>query len=588
MGTFTYEGNKFYYDGKEFSLRSGAMHYFRIPECYWYDRLLKLKECGFNCVETYIAWNLHEKKEGEYDFYGALDVGKFLDIAKSLGLFAIVRPGPYICAEWDGGGLPHWLFSGRRTKIRCNDTLFLERTKRYLNRVFQVIRPRLVTRGGNVLMVQVENEYGSYGNDKQYLKELVDFHKENGVDCLLFASDGASSLFYEGGKTEGCLHFFNFGSNVEQQMSFYEKTGLCQPRVCAEFWAGWFDHWGEEHHTRPVSEVVENIEIFLKNGWGFNVYMFHGGTNFGFWNGCNYSDELGIRPTVTSYDYCAPLSEAGDRTPGYYAIRDLFIRYGADVPEITAKETEKRAYGKVEFTCAALLFSNLARIGVMKESLTPLTMEECGQGQGYILYQTQLCKDISGSKLTFENLGDRAVVFLDEVQVGVYQHLKCKEKLSISTKKPAILSVLVENQGRINYGCRIADVKGLTDVCVEQQRQFGWKNFSLPMDDLDKLAYAPIHEVNDFAEKPAFFKGYFQVDVPADSFLRIDGFCRGFVLVNGFNLGRYDKTGPQKTLFLPKNLLKEGQNELVVFDSDGALRLDAELVSVPDLGGKGV
>jgi beta-galactosidase len=588
MARFTYQGKQFYLDGKEFVLRSGAMHYFRIPKEYWRDRLLKLKECGFNCVETYIAWNYHEEQEGVFDFEKEKDFGEFLDIAKELGLLAIVRPGPYICAEWNSGGLPFWLFSQTAGEMRCDSPVYMQKLTKYLENVFALICPRVIDNGGNVIMLQVENEYGSYGNDAVYLSKLVKIYRELGANCLLFTADGPAQLF-KVGTVEGCLPFWNFGSEIEERMKIYDELELPDtPRVCAEFWGGWFDHWGETHHVRPNEEVIREIETFIKNDYGFNMYMFHGGTNFGFWNGCNYKDEVGLLPTTTSYDYDAPLTESGDRTELYYSIRSLFEKYGVDVPPLTATESEKRAYGKVCFEGQAPLFPQMDKIGILRKSIKPMTMEECGQEHGYIVYRTCIGDNLQGEVLTLKDVADRAIVFLDDKRIGEYYPKKEETQIVIDMegKKSATLTVLVENEGRINYGPYIGEHKGMKTVLGRIQMQFGWENISLPMDDLSSLCFAPYMGKQELAcqNHPTFFKGSFIVDTPADTFLLLDGFSKGFVTINGFNLGRYNKIGPQKTLYLPKTLLKNGKNEMIVFDIEGTIMPSAELIDKAILG----
>ena len=386
MKNFTYKNSEFYLNGKEFKVYSGAIHYFRMPREYWCDRLLKLKECGFNTVETYIAWNVHEPKEGEFDFSGDNDVAAFLRMAQELGLYAIVRPGPFICAEWEAGGFPPWLFKDRNVRVRCNDVRYMEKVENYLTRLFDELRPNLLINGGNVFMMQVENEYGGYGNDKSYLRRLVEIYRKCKMDCLLFTADGAwINMLVKGSLTDECLPFVTFGSRTEVSMRSVDPISPNTPKMCAEFWCGWFDHWGEEHHTRTSEDILKDFVPFLENGWNFNFYMFFGGTNFGFMNGANFAGGK-LQPTVTSYDYCAPLNEAGDRTENYYKIRDEFIKHDVPVPPLTAKDSEKAAYGRIDLSRRAFLFDNLGEKHI--KSPYPLTMEEVGQNYGYILYST--------------------------------------------------------------------------------------------------------------------------------------------------------------------------------------------------------
>lgn len=572
MATFTYKGDKFYLSGKEFPVFSGAIHYFRVPREYWHDRLLKLKECGFNTVETYVAWNLHEKKEGEFDFCGGLDLAAFLDEAAALGLYAIVRPGPYICAEWEAGGFPAWLFNKSGLKLRCDSEPYFSILKRYIAAVADVVRPKLITNGGNVIMMQVENEYGSYGNDHVYIDKLYREYKKNGLDCQLFTADGTEKYMLDGGPHPECLTFLTFGSDPVKSFTAAKDYIKDRPKMCAEFWCGWFDHWGEEHHTRTPESVCADLEPFFENGWNFSFYMFHGGTNFGFMNGANcFSEYL---PTVTSYDYCALLSESGDRTEAYYKVREMFGKYGYKVPELTAKDSEKAAFGRVDFTEKADLFDNLNNIGYAIKSSDMKTMEECGQGYGYILY-TGSCPEIDWA-LTLENMHDRTTVYLDGVKTAVLERAKHEDTFPVKTlgKKSTKLQMLVENMGRINYGPFIYDRKGISGARFGyQQYLFGWEMHCLPMDDLDKLKFVKAGKFD--TQNPTFLRAEFNVDKPADTFVEIVGGKKGFVTVNGFNLGRYFNTSsPQKTLYVPAPVLKAGKNEIVVFESDG---IDGEI-----------
>ncbi len=588
MGILTYEGNSFYMDGEKYTVLSGTMHYFRIPREYWYDRLLKLKECGFNTVETYTPWNLHEPSEGEFDFSGNLDVSEYITLAEALGLNVILRPGPYICAEWDFGGLPAWLLKYEKMPLRCYDETFLSKVKRYYDALLDKVRPHLASNGGAVIMIQVENEYGSYGNDKEYLRAIAKIYEDNGIDCMYFTSDGAAMMLLSGGTLDECLAVINFGSKPQSNLAILKDFRPNQPLMCGEYWCGWFDHWFEEHHTRTAEEICKDFEEFFKIGASFNFYMFHGGTNFGFMNGANYSEKY--EPTITSYDYCAPLNEAGDRTPTYYAVRDMIAKYFGSVPELTATETKKAAYGRVTLTEAADLFENLDRLSTPVRSPNPQFMEELGQNYGYILYRSVLKGPREKRTLTVENIHDRVQIFLDGKLKGTY----CRwappteeEKISFALGKDDTvqMDLLVENMGRINYGMHMRDRKGISGVWLDGQYHFGWDIYSLPMgEETRRLAFRPIAE--DRINSPTFLRGTFEIDgTPADTFIRLDGFCKGFVKINGFNIGRYfNEAGPQKTLFVPAPILKSGENEIVVFESDYTNSFEVEFFAEPDLG----
>lgn len=576
MKKLTFRGEDFLVDGKKIIIHSGTIHYFRVPREYWHDRLLKLKECGFEFVETYVAWNVHEKVEGVFDFSGQNDLAAFLREAKDLGLYAIVRPGPYICAEWEFGGFPWWLLK-YDMKVRRKDALYYSKLTRYLNRVFDEIEPLLADNGGNVVMMQIENEYGAYADDKEYLKDLLSLYRLRTKDCLLFTSDGTSSPDFERGNIDGVLACGNFGSKVEEHMDEIKSKRPNQPLMCSEFWSGWFDHLYEDHHVRSAEDICESLIPFFKNGYSFNFYMFHGGTNFGFMNGAN---NYGVyQPTVTSYDYCAPLSEAGDRTPTYYAIREKMGENGCSLPPLTAKETDKMAYGKVMLTEYAPLFDNLD-FAKKIESEKPLYFEDCDLAYGYALYSATV--NTEGGVLDIENLKDRANVFVDGEPIAIYERGAEYAKISLPPLKNAKLDILVENMGRTNYGPYIFEKKGISGVSIGGKQVLGWTIFLLPLDEISNLSYSAVNFAcgSVCGSLPAFYKGQLSINKKADTFVKIPSFKKGVVFINGINLGRFynyetTKTGKKadlRTLYVPAPFLKEGKNEVVVFDTDGERR----------------
>ncbi len=583
MSTFTYEGKNFLLDGKPYTILSGAVHYFRTVPEYWEDRLTKLKACGFNTVETYTCWNLHERREGQFDFSGILDIERFISIAEKLELNVIIRPGPYICAEWEFGGLPSWLLKYPNIALRCNDPVYLSKVEPYYKELLSRIRPHLITNGGRVIMVQVENEYGSYGNDKEYLRRVVDIYRENGIDCMLFTSDGTIDWMLGGGTLPEVLSVANFGSRAKEQLTkLYEFQGE-RPLMCGEFWSGWYDHWYDEEHRkqRDPAEVIANLEEFAEMEASFNFYMFVGGTNFGFTNGASHPD-AGYQPDTTSYDYAAPLTEAGDLTPLYYAIRESFEkRTGVKAPDIKVENTRKAAYGKVTLEKSADLFENLSRITTPIKAAFPKTMEEVEQDFGYILYRTTLRGPFTELEL-LADIHDRAIIFLDGKKIGIKERSRRDDKivLSLGRGEEAKLDILVENTGRVNYGPRLLDRKGIIGgVRFGMQYHFGWEMYPMTMDDLSSLAYGEAV----CGEMPAFYSGTLNIiGKPADTFIKLDGFTKGFVKINGFNLGRYfNPAGPQKTLYVPAPVLKEGENEIVVFESDGCESLSVEFLDAP-------
>lgn len=588
MHSFTYEGDRFLMDGKPYQIISGAMHYFRIVPEYWEDRLMKLRACGFNTVETYVCWNLHERRQGEFDFSGILDLERYISLAERLGLNVIVRPGPYICAEWELGGLPSWLLNKPGMALRCNNPEYLACVRPYYREVLSRVRPHLITNGGRVLMMQVENEYGSYGDDREYMAAVEQIYRENGIDCLLYTSDGATNWMLNGGTLPHLLSVANFGSKPARNFAALRAFRQNEPLMCGEFWSGWFDHWYEQHHTRTAEDICADTQELFDSGASFNFYMFHGGTNFGFTNGANHSGGT-YQPTVTSYDYCAPLSECGDRTPTYYALRELIARNtGVPAPDLDVKEQPKAAYGTLRLTQAAPLLDNLTRLARPVHAAFPQTMEELGQDFGYVLYSTTLRGPFEPLDLVFEHVHDRAIVFLNGRRIGLRERSRRKDeiKLSLGAGETARLDVLVENMGRVNYGEKMFDRKGLVGgVRLGQQFHFGWDHYCLPMEDWSGLTWAEA-ETAPREGQPVFLRGTLRLEEePADTFIRLDGFTKGFCAVNGFLLGRYfNPAGPQKTLYLPAPLLRRGDNEILVFESDGFEQPAVVLTDTPELG----
>lgn len=578
MAIFEIAGGKFLYDGKPVRLLSGAIHYFRVVPEYWRDRLLKLKACGLNTVETYVAWNLHEPEPGEYNFSGMADLVSFIETAGELGLYVIVRPGPYICAEWEFGGLPWWLLQDPTMRVRCFHRPFLEKVDRY----FDVLIPKLVplqcTQGGPIIAMQVENEYGSFGNDLRYLEHLKDALRKRGVDVLLFTSDGPSDLLLQGGTMPFIFKTVNFGSSPKEAFAKLKEYQPDKPLVCMEYWNGWYDQWGEEHRTRPPEEAAAVLDEMLQLGASVNFYMFHGGTNFGFYNGAGCREKY--LPTVTSYDYDAPVSESGDLTEKYFQVRDVIAKYAPVDPDLLPQPIPKKAYGKVELTQQASLWDAVDQISKPVFSTYPETMDNLGQDYGFVLYRTELSGPIPEAELYIQEPRDRALVYLDGEFRGAAMRDEPQNITIAVISEVAQLDILVENMGRINYGPHLLDRKGITcGVRLNNQFQFSWACYPLPLKDLSALK---------FQEKPgklpAFFCGTFEVDEAADTFLALEGWTKGVVFLNGFNLGRYWKIGPTKTLYVPGPLLRQGENELIVFELEGAEEPVVEFVDKANLG----
>lgn len=570
-------GDQFCKDGKPIKLISGAVHYFRnLPET-WPDIFEKLRAMGCNCVETYCAWNMHEPKPGTFDFTGRLDIVRFIKEAEKAGLMVIVRPGPYICAEWEFGGLPWWIQREDGLEIRCRNEVYIRYFDRYLDELLGRVRPLLCTNGGPVILLQCENEYGYYGDDREYLSYLRDGYRRRGIDVPLFTSDGGSEDSLLDGTVEGCLPTLNFGSRVEENFKVHDQLFPNCPKVCMEMWDGWFDAWGDEkHHTTDPQVYAGVVRDMLKKG-SLNIYMFIGGTNFGFTSGANHYEKFA--PDVTSYDYDALLTECGDVTEKYKAVREVIREAtGKELPPIP-KDREKKAYGKVALTRSAGLLSNLDALSSPIHSDVPRAMEEYGIGYGYIAYRTVLNRDYRDAKLSFESLGDRAQVLVNGKLQGI-AYLNDSLEVTVNAKKGDVLTILVENMGRANFGPKMMRKKGLPGrVLLGGKIHFSWDVYPLPMTDLSGLSFG-----GDEAEAPAFYEGTFTVEEPADTFLRTDSFKKGFVVLNGFNLGRYWEVGPQKTLYVPGPLLKKGENTLLLFESDGRKgEAEVEFVNRPEL-----
>ena len=576
---FQIKNNEFLKNGKPIKIISGAVHYFRNLPDTWDDIFKKIKALGCNCVETYCAWNMHEKIQGQYDFSGNLDIAAFIRMAQKEDLMVIVRPGPYICAEWEFGGLPWWIMANDDMEIRCMNKQYIQCFEDYLDKLFEEIRPLLCTNGGPIIMLQCENEYGYYGDDKDYLEYLAKSYKEKGIDVPLFTSDGTQEKNLLDGSIDGLLPTLNFGSRVEENFKAFNSLYPDKPKMCMEMWNGWFDAWGDsKHHTTSAENYAAVVDDMLKIG-SVNMYMFIGGTNFGFTSGANHYEKFA--PDVTSYDYDALLTEAGDVTPKYYAVRNVIKKYvDTPLPSVPANRP-KKAYGKFLLTQKTGLFANLNNISKPIKSEIPKNMEKYGIGYGYIAYETVLNREYIDAVLSLESLGDRAHVYLNHNLIGI---LYINEDLSIkiNAQKGDTLTILCENMGRANFGPKMMRKKGIAGRClIDGKIHFNWNVYPLPMDNLSNLDFSE----NQFNEKTEFYKGSVDIDEPYDTFLKLENFKKGFVTINGFNIGRYWEIGPQKTLYVPKSILQKGENEFIVFESDGLKGIpQIELCDIHDLG----
>lgn len=583
----TVDPDGFHLDGAPFRFIAGAIHYFRVPRPYWRDRLEKLKACGFNAVETYVAWNAHQPAPDSFVYDDMLDLVAFLNIAQELGLYAIVRPGPYICSEWEFGGLPWWLLKEDELQLRCMNEKYLSAVDKFYDDLIPRLLPMLSTRGGPVLMLQVENEYGSFGDDEEYLRYIRDGLIRRGVDVPLFTSDGPTDFMLTGGTLDGCLKTGNFGSSADSQFAKLREYQPNGPLMCTEFWNGWFDHWTEKHHFRKPEEAAQVLDEILASGASLSAYMFHGGTNFGFMNGANCPDvkypASEYQPTVNSYDDDAPVNEYGGLTRKYFLFRDVIGKY-ASIPELPAFEDKRRAYGEVRFTQSADLLDVVDRLSDPIRTTMVLPMEKLGQGYGFILYRIHVRGPREEMPLILSGLHDRAHIFVNGKLAGIQYRNDAEPVVRLSVPKEGVeLAILVENMGRVNYGPNMRDSKGVVgSVRLGQTFLYHWETLTLPLNNLEQI---PFGELRPFDGRPQLLRGVFSVDnEPEDTFIRMDGFKKGVIFVNGFNLSRYWEVGPQKTAYLPAPFLKKGENELIVLELDGRQSDVALLTDTPDLG----
>jgi beta-galactosidase len=578
-GTFTIGETDFLLNGKPFLVRCGEMHFARIPREYWAHRLRMAHAMGLNTVCAYLFWNLHEPKPGQWEFSGDADAAEFCRLAQAEGLQVILRPGPYSCAEWDFGGFPYWLLKTPDIKLRTQDPRYLEACRRYIKKVGEQLAPLQVTKGGSIIMVQVENEYGSYGNDKQYIGILRDYLKEAGFEVPLFTCDGPSQLKNDTRDDLFCV--VNFGGGPEGNFKALRNIRPQGPLMCGEYYPGWFDSWGKPHHTGNSANIVKEIAWMLEHNASFSIYMVHGGTSFGFTAGANCPP---FSPQVTSYDYDAPISEAGWDTPKFHALRDLFLKHlapGETLPSVPPRNAVIQV-GPAEFGEVAPLFLNLPpgrRDQVLK------TMELNDQPHGCILYRTRLPAGPAAT-LRITELHDYGLVFLDGKKLATLDRRRNQSTVQLPARSTeATLDLLVDTFGHVNYGPYLHDRKGITQRAElitggETRELSGWEIFNLSMDppDLARLKYE-----KGSTDMPAFYRASFDLAHTGDTFLNLVTWGKGMVWVNGHNLGRFWNIGPHQTLYCPAPWLKVGRNELIVFELNGASKQVVSGLSEPIL-----
>lgn len=579
---FEIKDGAFYRNGKVTPIISGEMHYPRIPHQYWRHRIQMMKAMGLNTVATYVFWNIHEPEPGVWDFTGDKNLAEYIKIAGEEDMMVILRPGPYVCAEWEFGGYPWWLQNIKGMEIRRDNAEFLKRTKAYIDRLYKEVGGLLYTKGGPIVMVQCENEFGSYVSQRTdipleehraYNAKIKQQLADAGFDVPLFTSDG--SWLFEGGSTPGALPTANGESDIANLKKVVDQYHNGKgPYMVAEFYPGWLSHWAEPFPQLDASKVARQTEAYLKNDVSINFYMVHGGTNFGFTSGANYDKKRDIQPDLTSYDYDAPISEAGWETPKYDSVRNVIKKYvNYPIPAVPAKNPI--------IEIPSIKLNKVADVIGFAEKMkpvsadTPLTFEQLNQGYGYVLYTRHFNQPISGM-LEIPGLRDYAVVYVDGEKVGVLNRNAKVYSMEIEVPFNATLQILVENMGRINYGSEIVhNNKGIISPVKIAGREItgGWDMYQLPMSEVPDLSMltGDVYDNNESASAklkdcPVIYSGMFTLDKTGDTFIDMENWGKGIIFINGINIGRYWQVGPQQTLYIPGVWLKKGENKIVVFE----------------------
>ena len=595
-GTFTTGDKTFLLNGKPFVVKAAELHYPRIPRAYWEHRIKMCKALGMNTVCLYVFWNIHEQQEGKFDFTGNNDVAAFCRLAQKNGMYVIVRPGPYVCAEWEMGGLPWWLLKKKDIRLREQDPYFMQRVEIFEKEVGKQLAPLTIQNGGPIIMVQVENEYGSYGKDKPYVSAIRDIVRKSGFDKVsLFQCDWSSNFLNNGLDDLTWTMNFGTGANIDQQFKRLGEVRPNAPKMCSEFWSGWFDKWGARHETRPAKDMVEGMDEMLSKGISFSLYMTHGGTSFGHWAGAN---SPGFQPDVTSYDYDAPINEYGHTTPKYFELREMMAKHndGKKLPAVPKAPMPLVSVPTFKFTEYKPLIYGYTKKTVEQ---APKTFEEYDMGWGTMAYVVSLPANDKPSTLTGE-FNDFAQVYLNNKYIGKIDRVKNEKSLDLPAMPDSgKLTIVVEGMGRINFGRAIKDYKGIVgNVTITSQSPDGeitlkptaWTQLAIPDDyqnavkalsgnsmaDAElKEAVAKAHpdaviKIDPWGEsKAGYYRGYFNIKKVGDTFINMEAFGKGQVYVNGHALGRFWQIGPQQTLYLPGCWLKKGKNEVIVLDVVG-------------------
>jgi beta-galactosidase len=560
--TFKAENGQFTLDGKPFQVISGEMHYARIPRAYWRERFKMAKAMGLNTITTYVFWNEHEPQPGVYDFSGNNDVAEFLREAQQEGLYVILRPGPYACAEWEFGGFPAWLLKDHSTVVRSSDPKFMAPAQRWLARLGKELAPLQIGNGGPIILVQVENEYGSFDKDHAYMEQVHHALVDTGfTKAQLYTADGPEEV--PNGSLPELPAAINYGpGEAQKDFALLKKMRPDGPFMNSEYWDGWFDHWGAKHAATDAKQQNADLDWTLRQGYSISLYMFHGGTSFGWMNGAN-SNGKNYEPDVTSYDYDSPVDESGRPTPKYFLFRDTIAKATGITPPPVPQVAPAMTVPAFTLTQSSSLWSNLP---APTHSEQPLSMEDLDQAYGYILYRTQLSGPVNGD-LVLDQLHDYAQIYIDGKLAGTLDRRLDQNSLPLHiTSQKARLDILIENTGRVNFTKVIrGERKGITkQVTLAGKSVTGWDIYPLPMPAPEKYSYSEAS-----CTGACFYRATFQVNQAADTFLDTSAFTKGEVWLNGHALGRVWNIGPQKTLYVPGPWLKSGENEVVVFDLDG-------------------
>lgn len=563
-GTFEAGENTFLLNGKPFVVKAAEVHYSRIPKEYWENRIQLCKALGMNTLCIYIFWNYHEMQEGVFDFSGQKDIASFCKLAQKNGMYIIVRPGPYVCAEWEMGGLPWWLLKNDSIQLRTLDADYMSHVEKFMAKVGEQLSDLQITKGGNIIMVQVENEYGSYGTNKPYVSAIRDIVRKSGFNEVpLFQCDWSSN--FTNNALDDLLWTVNFGtgSDIDAQFAKLKELRPTTPLMCSEFWSGWFDHWGRPHETRPADVMVSGLKEMLDKNISFSLYMTHGGTTFGYWGGAN---NPAYSAMCSSYDYDAPISENGQVTEKYTLLRDMMKNYlgeGETLADIPAQIPAVNI-PTITFTESAEVFGNLPEA---KQSHDIMPMEKFDQGWGSILYRKIVENDIKqGSLLNIDEVHDYALVYVNSVKVAELDRRKAEFSCTLPQVKAGdTLDIYIEALGRVNFDKSIHDRKGITtSVSVNDTELKDWTIYNLPLDY--QFAQNKNYHSITATDRPAYYRAKFTLKKAEDTFLDFNTWGKGFVWVNGIALGRIWKIGPQQTLYMPGCWLKEGENEIVVLD----------------------